>query len=69
MKQQEIAREILEDYDFEIVILVTVDKNRRLKVSGSNSGGHIDELTTTMMTRILETVRHWFLKDKPNTVH
>ena len=69
MRHEEIAREVLEEYDFEIVILVTVGKGQRLQISGSDKCGQMDGLTTNMLSRIIGTVKHLFGKDRATTLH
>lgn len=57
MDHEEIAEEILEDYGFDIVVLVTVDKNQRLKISAADTCRAQNRLTVSMLRRVVETIK------------
>lgn len=69
MTHEEIAREVLEEYGFEIVVLVTVDKARRFQISAADTCSESDALTVSMLRRIVETFKSWIGKDEQRTIH
>jgi hypothetical protein len=59
MEHEEIAKEVLEDYGFDIVVLVTVDKGHRLQISGADTCKEHSRLTVSMLRRVVETIKEF----------
>jgi len=56
MDHEEIAKEVLDEYGFDIVVLVTVDKHQRLQISAADTCRAQNRLTVSMLRRVVETI-------------
>ena len=59
IQHEEIAAEILDDYRFRIVVLITIDGKGRLQISGADTCDQQDPLTIGMMHRDIETIKEF----------
>lgn len=69
MKHEEITREVLEEYKFDIVILVTVDTARRLQISAADTCSKSDSLTVGMLREVVNSIQAIIGRDGNLTIH
>jgi hypothetical protein len=58
IQHEEIAAEILDDYRFRIVVLITIDGKGRLQISGADTcDQQEDPLTIGLIHRVIEVIK------------